>query len=205
MAEELLIQIPKDVENLLLPDPGLINFYKELSRRTLWIDGEIDVSCLEIERHILNFNKEDVGKPVEERQPIKLLFFTPGGDLDVNNSLIHLIMMSKTPVWGINLGAAHSAGAFVYLACHYRLAMPGSVFLLHQGSAGMSGTHEQVEQIGTEYKRQIKELVDYVEQRTKIPSATLRAKIKKEWFVGAAEALSYGICDKIVSSIDELL
>ena len=205
MSEQLLIEIPKDVENLMLPDPTLINFYKELGRRTIWIDREIDVSTLEIERHILNFNKEDEGKPVAERRPIKLMFFTPGGDLDVNNSLIQLIMMSKTPVWGINLGAAHSAGAFVYLACQRRLAMPGSVFLLHQGSAGMSGTHEQIEQVTTEYKRQITELVDYVEQRTRIPKKTLVKEIKREWFIKATEALGYGICDKIVDSIDELL
>lgn len=205
MSEQLCIEIPKDVENLMLPDPTLINFYKELDRRTIWIDREIDVSTLEIERHILNFNKEDEGKPVEERRPIKLMFFTPGGDLDVNNSLIQLIMMSKTPVWGINMGAAHSAGSFVYLACHHRLAMPGSVFLLHQGSAGMSGTTEQVEKVGLEYKRQIKELVDFVEQRTKIPPKILRAKIKSEWFVSATEALEYGICDKIANSIDDLL
>ena len=205
MAEELLIQIPKDVENLLLPDPGLINFYKELGRRTLWIDGEIDVGTLEIERYILIFNKEDEGKPVEERQPIKLMFFTPGGSLEVNNSLIAMIQMSKTPVWGINTGAAHSAGSFVFLACHYRLAMPGCVFLLHQGSSDMSGTHEQITQCTKEYERQITELVDFVEKRTKIPRKTLLKEIKREWFVGATQALDYGICDKIVSSIDELL
>lgn len=205
MADDLFVEIPRNAENLSLPSPELVNFYKEIERRTLWIDGEIDIGCLEIERYILNFNKEDVGKPVEERTPIKLLFFTPGGSIDVNNSLIALIQMSKTPVWGVNMGAAHSAGAFVYLACQYRLAMPGSVFLLHQGTAEMSGTHEQVRQVTNEYQRQIAELVEYVEKRTKIPHAKLTREIKKEWFIEAEEALSYGICDKIVTSIDEIL
>ena len=205
MANDLCIEIPRNAENLSLPSPELVNFYKEIERRTLWLDDEIDINCLEIERYILNFNKEDVGMPVEERAPIKLMFFTPGGSIDVNNSLIALIQMSKTPVWGVNMGVAHSAGAFVYLACQYRLAMPGSVFLLHQGSAELSGTHGQVEQITNEYKRQIAELVEYVGRRTKIPKAKLAREIKREWFVEAKEALSLGICDKIVDSIDELL
>ena len=206
MADDLmLIQIPKNVENLSLPDPSLVNFYKEIERRTLWIDDVVDLPTLEIERYILNFNKEDIGKPVEERVPIKLMFFTPGGDLDVNNSLIDLIMMSRTPVWGINMGVAQSAGSFIFLACHKRLAMPKSAFLLHQGSAQMAGTHEQVTQVTAEYKRQIDGLTDFVEQRTRIPRKTLASKIKKEWFVSAKEALELGICDKIVDSIEELL
>ena len=206
MADDLkLIQIPKNVENLSLPDPSLVTFYKEIERRTLWIDDVVDLPTLEIERYILNFNKEDAGKPVEERVPIKLMFFTPGGDLDVNNSLIDLIMMSKTPIWAINMGVAQSAGAFIFLSCHKRFAMPRSVFLLHQGSASMAGTHDQIEQVTTEYKRQIAELTDFVEQRTKIPRKTICTKIKREWFVGASEALEMGICDKIVDSIEELL
>ena len=206
MADDLmLIQIPKNVENLSLPDPSLVNFYKEIERRTLWIDDVVDLPTLEIERYILNFNKEDAGKPVEERVPIKIMFFTPGGDLDVNNSLIDLIMMSKTPVVGINMGVAQSAGSFIFLACHKRYAMPKGAFLLHQGSAQMAGTHEQVTQVTAEYKRQIDGLTDFVEQRTKIPRKTLISKIKKEWFISAAEALELGICDKIVDSIEELL
>lgn len=203
---ELCIAIPRVVENMSLPDPCLINFYKELERRTIWIDGEVDINSLEIERYILSFNQEDAGKPAEERKPIKLLFFTPGGDLDVNNSLIALIQMSKTPVWGINMGTAQSAGAFIFLACHKRLAMPNSVFLLHQGSAeGMSGTHEQVVQYTAEYKRMIAELIDFVESRTKIPRKTLVRDMKKEWFIPAKEAVELGICDGIVDSIEELL
>lgn len=200
-----MIEIPKQVSNLNLPDPSLINHYKELERRTLWIDDIIDDGCLEIIRHILAFNMEDAGVPPAKRIPIKLMFFTPGGDLDVNNSLIDMIQLSKTPVWGINIGIAQSAGAFIFLSCHRRFALPRSVFLLHQGSAGMSGTHEQVSQITAEYRRQIAELTEFVGTRTRIPEATLKRKLKTEWYVGANEAVDLGICDEIVNDVDILL
>ena len=83
--------------------------------------------------------------------------------------------------------------------------MPKSAFLLHQGSAAMAGTHEQVTQVTAEYKRQINGLTDFVEQRTKIPRKTLISKIKKEWYVNSSEALELGICHKIVDSIEEIL
>ena len=107
MADELCITIPKNAENLNLPDPTLVNFYKELERRTLWIDCEIDDGCLEIERYILLFNKEDVEIPIEERRPIKLMFFTPGtactgeyeniiGKTNANKIAFHCL---ELPIW----------------------------------------------------------------------------------------------------------
>lgn len=79
MAADLQIHLPPDIENLALPAPELVTYYRNLSNRTIWIDFEIDESCLEIERLILQWNKEDEGIPVEERKPIKLLIFSPGG------------------------------------------------------------------------------------------------------------------------------
>lgn len=202
---ELIVELPRYIEDLTLPDPSLVNYYRALDQRAIWIDDEIDVPTLEIEKNILIFNKKDEGEPIEERKPIKLMFFTPGGDLDVNNSLIDVIMLSKTPVYGINMGMAYSSGTFVFLACHKRYAMPRSTFLLHQGSAGMSGTHDQITQVTAEYKRKINELIDFIESRTTIPRKTLVREIKKEWFLTAKQALEFGICDEIVDSIDILL
>ena len=59
---------------------------------------------LNLVHYILKWNKEDEGKPIEERQPIKLMFFSPGGDLDINYTIIDVIHLSKTPIIGINIG-----------------------------------------------------------------------------------------------------
>lgn len=45
---DIQITIPKSAENLLLPSPELIQYYKNLDNRTIWIDSEIDEDYLDI-------------------------------------------------------------------------------------------------------------------------------------------------------------
>ncbi|MDD4279205.1 MAG: ATP-dependent Clp protease proteolytic subunit [Candidatus Sumerlaeales bacterium] len=203
---DFVVVIPESVENLMLPSPELVSFYRDLGSRTIWIDNDISIDSLDIEKYIIQFNRADKDVPVEFRVPIKLLFFTNGGDVDVHRSLIAVIEQSKTPVIGVNMGVAHSAGCYIFLACHKRLAMPRSVFLIHQGGTeGMSGTFDQVDKTMTEYKRLITEITDYVKSRTSIPHDMLAERIKTEWYLNADEAIKYGVCEKIVDNIDEIL
>lgn len=41
------IAIPQNVENLQLPDPSLLQFYKNYENRIIWIDDEISTMTLE--------------------------------------------------------------------------------------------------------------------------------------------------------------
>ena len=106
------IAIPQNVENLQLPDPSLLQFYKNYSNRILWIDDEITTLTLEYAKMIMQWNFEDKTNkiPNEKREPIKVVFFSPGGDLEVNNCLVDTIQLSETPVIGINVGMAASSG-----------------------------------------------------------------------------------------------
>lgn len=102
------IAIPSNVENLQLPDPTLLQFYKNYDDRIIWIDDEITTMTLEYAKMIMQWNSEDKKNniPAEERKPIKVIFFSPGGDLEVNNCLVDTIQLSQTKVIGINVGMA---------------------------------------------------------------------------------------------------
>lgn len=99
------IAIPSNVENLQLPDPTLLQFYKNYDDRIIWIDDEITTMTLEYAKMIMQWNSEDKKNniPAEERKPIKVIFFSPGGDLEVNNCLVDTIQLSQTKVIGINV------------------------------------------------------------------------------------------------------
>lgn len=129
--EGMNIILPKEVSNLQLPDPQLRNFYVDLSNRSFWIDDEINEYLLELIKYIVQWNKEDAKISIAERKPIKLFFFSPGGSLDVNYSLIDTIKMSRTPIIGINMGQCASAAAYIYLSCHKRFMLPHSYFIFH--------------------------------------------------------------------------
>ena len=200
------ITIPESVDNLALPDPSLLQFYKNSENRILWIDDEISNLTLEYAKMILQWNLEDKKNniPVEERVPIKILFFSPGGDLDVNNCLVDVISMSTTKVIGINAGEAASSGCFIYLSCHERLTFPNATFLIHQGAGGFEGTYEQVVAAILEYQRQIEDLRCFILSRTQIPEDLFEAKFSTDWYLSATEAVKYGIADRIIDSLDEI-
>lgn len=158
------IAIPSNVENLQLPDPTLLQFYKNYDDRIIWIDDEITTMTLEYAKMIMQWNSEDKKNniPAEERKPIKVIFFSPGGDLEVNNCLVDTIQLSQTKVIGINVGMAASSGCFIYLACHERFTFPTAEFLIHKGAGQFAGTYNDVVAAILNYQRQIEELGEFV-------------------------------------------
>ena len=132
MSDNLSILIPENIANYQLPDDSLLSFYQNLEERILWVSDEINVYSLELINHILRWNREDKGLACEERKPIRLLFFSPGGDIDVYQALYDIMKMSKTPVIGINISQCCSAAAYIFLACHKRYMLPHAYFLYHQ-------------------------------------------------------------------------
>ena len=202
----LNIAIPKDAENLQLPDPTLLQFYKNYENRILWIDDEITEYTLEFAKMIMQWNIDDdkAGIKQEDRKPIKIVFFSPGGDLEVNNFLVDTITLSKTPVIGVNAGMAASSGCFIYLSCHKRYTFPTAEFLIHQGAGTFSGTYDIVVSAIMNYQRQIEELGKFVLSRTKIPEDVFNENFTTDWYLSAKEAVEYGVADKIVTSFDEI-
>lgn len=205
MDQLLAVELPRYIENLNLPDPGLLMLYQNYENRIIWLDSDVNTDWLEYAKMIVKWNAEDKGKSDEDRKPIKLFFFSPGGDLDINNMLIDVIRLSKTKVIGINMGIAMSAGCFIYLACQERLTMPKATFLLHSGSAeNISGTAEQIQSYNAQYKKQVKQLKDWLIE-CGLPKKTVDSKMRGEWFFDAKEAIELGVAHKIIESLDEVI
>lgn len=201
------ISIPREIANLQLPKPELLEFYQNLHDRVIWLDADVDESCIDIAKYIIRINKEDFGKPIEDRTPIKLLLFSYGGDADINSFLIDVIKLSKTPIWGYNMGLCASAACFIFLATHKRYGMPSCRFLIHKGSAeNLSGTYDQIVAYVMEYQKSIADLAKYILDNTKIDKKTLGKYISTEWYISAEDALNkYGMLDGIVKTLDEVV
>lgn len=202
--DNVVVSIPERA-NATIPDPSLLWYYEDLEDRVYQLVGEVDEGLLDFSRHVIRWNREDKGKPVEERKPIKLFFFSPGGSLDINYSVIDIIRLSKTPIIGINMGVCCSAAAYIYLACHKRYMLPHSYFVFHQGSSQMSGTYGEVVAIMTDYQNQIAELSSFMEERTTYTSEEITDNIVTEWYVREEEALEKGVCHEVIEDIEVLL
>ena len=204
IPEQIEVHLPKQVENLQLPDPSLVTFYNNLEDRVVWIDYGIDEDILEVSRMILRWNNEDKNIPIEERQPIKLLLYSYGGDGQACFSLLDIIGLSKTPIYTINMGVSMSAGLLILLAGHKRFCLPHSIALAHSGSGGTQGTYEQTEAQMKDYQRFVKSMRDYILERTNIDAKTLSKNKGKEWYMYVDDQIKYHIVDKVVSDIDEI-
>ena len=198
------IAIPENIENMQLPSPELLTFYKNFEDRILWIDNEINDYSIEYAKYIMQWNRDDklAGIKKEDRKPIKLLFFSPGGDLNVNNMLVDTIALSETKVIGINCGMA---ACFIYLSCHERLTLPNAQFLIHQGAGSFEGTYDIVVSAITNYQKEIENLGKFVLSRTNIPENVFYENFITDWYIDANEAIKYGLCSKIITSLDEII
>ena len=55
------------------------------------------------------------------------------------------------------------------------------------------------------YQREIENLGKFVLSRTNIPEDVFESQFSTDWYISAEEALEYGVCHKIVKTLDEIL
>lgn len=202
--ENISIMLPQNLENMQLPAPELVNYYTDIEHRTFWIDGEVDITLMELVRYIIQWNREDAGTPKESRKPIKILFFSPGGDLDAYRALADVIELSMTPVIGIVIGTAYSAAGMIYLACHQRWMLKSSSILFHKGSSQMSGSFNEVYAAMLEYQDQVAEFAQVICEHSNYTEDEVEERLNSDWYIRPQEAVERGICDKIIDNISEL-
>lgn len=200
---ELALPIMPDVANLQLADPSLVNFYSDLSNRVYWLNDEINNYTFDLVQYITRWNREDKGKPIEERIPIRIIIDCGGGHLSVSETVSNIIKMSKTPVYGIALGYVASGASIIYLSCHKKYALPNSVFVLHKGScSGVSGTYDEIVAFARDYEKQMETLIDFYIKNTKYTEEEIDENIQTDWYIRIEEAQEKGLVDEVITDID---
>ena len=202
--ENVLLSIPTSVANLQLPDPDLRDFYQDEQDRVFWVTTEINDSLLDLVKMIVRCNKEDKGKAIEERTPIKVFIDSPGGDVCALWTTIKTIEISKTPVYTINYCTAYSAAADLLASGHRRFALPGTSVMVHSGSCMFGGTMEQAENMKKHFDKLGKKITDYFLAHTKVDPKTFKKKAPSDWYMDEDDALQNGLIDEIVTDLDTL-
>lgn len=201
------IMIPDEVENLKLPNPELVNYYKDCDNRMIYIDFEIDETLLrDIGRQIIEYNRIDYGVPDELRKPIVMLINSGGGCLDSTYATIAIMEMSKTPIITVNMNSAYSAAGLLLMAGHKRYCMQRSQVLIHSGSAsGISGNYEDIQESTKSYKKMVEEMREFIVSKTKIDKALMKKNQSKDWYLDTASQVELGCVDAVLSSLDDIL
>jgi len=198
---------PKWIYNLCYTEKYDIEDFDD---RRLFLNSEIDESVITtIAYHILRYNRLDKGIPVEERKPILLYLNTPGGSVVDGYGLIDTILQSKTPVYTINQALCASMGFLIFIAGSKRYTFKHGEFLMHDGSTfTYDSTAKARDRLDFETKELEKYTKEYIIGRTKIDEDLYKEKYREEWYMMAADALKYGVCDHIIGEdcdLDEII
>lgn len=196
--------VPEDIMDVNLPVPFLRDYYRDEAERIYRLNHDITEEDLSLVDLILRCNKEDKGKPVEERVPIKVYISTCGGDVVTLWTLIQTIQTSKTPVWTINISFAYSAGAELLAAGHKRFAFKGSQTMFHRGSCYFGGEQGVVESTKKHFDGIEKKLTDFLLSHTKIDAKAYKKKASFDIYMDEEEALKNAVVDEIVTDFDIL-
>jgi ATP-dependent Clp protease protease subunit len=202
-----VIDIPKDIADIKLPDPDLLRFYKNQKSRIIYLDYIIDEDFIQlVGNQIIEYNIEDKGKPVEERKPIVILINSGGGNLETCFAVVGIIEQSKTPVITVNLSSAHSAAGLILLAGHKRYCMPRSQMLIHKGSAsGISGNFDEIADSMKSYKKIVDDMINLICDKSKIERKDITKNCKPDWFLPVEQQIALGCVDKVLDSLDDIL
>ncbi|MEE1082688.1 MAG: ATP-dependent Clp protease proteolytic subunit [Paludibacteraceae bacterium] len=202
--ENVLLSIPDSVATLQLPDVSLRDHYQNEQDRVYILDTAIDDSTLELVKYIVRCNKEDAGKPTEERKRILIMIDSPGGSVEVLASLIGAIKISKTPVWTCCYCTAYSAAADLLACGHKRFAFPMTSMMFHAGSAYYQGSQNEINSAKKFFDSMGKRVTDEVNSRTKFDNKFLKKLKTDDMYMNEEDALQYAVIDEIVTDLDNI-
>jgi ATP-dependent Clp protease protease subunit len=110
------------------------------------------------------------------------------------------------PVRVIGTGWVASAGALIYLGGHKdkRFCLPNTRFLLHQPMGGVRGPATDIDIEAREIIKMRERLNRIIADETGQPIERVRKDSDRNYWMGAEEAIAYGMASRIVKTAAEL-
>ena len=173
--------------------------------RKYFFDVDVGFDILAFIRLVLRWNMEDKDLPADQRKPIWLYIMSYGGDIDYMWMALDTIKTSVTPIYTVNLGVAASAAALIFIAGHKRFMMPTAKLTIHEGSAQLAGDAIKVMDQSESYKKQLKQMKEFILDNSEIPRQQLMKKRSNDWELDAAYCIEHKACDKIITSVDDII
>ena len=205
---DLEVLIDDDIKTLSktdLPDYYLLSFYKRLANREIFWNCDVDTDLVDFSWQILEWNREDKDILIENRKPIIIYINSDGGCLNSTMNFIDMIKLSKTPVITIAMGKAYSAGGLLLMAGHKRYIFKDTTFLLHDGSTGAFGSVSKVVDSLEFTQKTEKRMKEFILSNTDIDEDLYDKNYRRDWFMFSDEIIKYGVADKIITDLSEIL
>lgn len=168
--------------------------------RTLIISGEVNQKlAAEVMGQVLAMS-------AESDEPITVFINSQGGHVESGDTIHDIIRFIRAPVRMVGTGWVASAGALIYVAVprERRFSLPNTRFLLHQPAGGARGTAADVEIEAKEILKMRERLNRVFAEQTGQPLERIVDDTHRNFWLGAREAMDYGLVGRIIQHIDEL-
>jgi ATP-dependent Clp protease protease subunit len=145
---------------------------------------------------LLHLESEDPEKD------ISLYINSPGGEVYAGMAMYDTIQYIKPDVSTICVGMAMSMGAVLLAggAKGKRYALPNAKIMIHQGSAGFSGTPADIDIQAREVLALRERMAEIISHHTGKPKDQVMQDIDRDRFMTAEDSKAYGIIDEVISS-----
>lgn len=170
-----------------------------LNDRIIFLGEEINsVSANLVVAQLLHLESQDAEKD------ISLYINSPGGEVYSGLAILDTMNFIKPQVSTICVGMAASMAAVLLSAGAKgkRFCLPHSKVMIHQPSGGAQGQQTEIEIVAEEIKKTRRELNQFLSDASGQPIEKVQADTERDNYLTAAEALDYGLIDRIVTSRD---
>eukprot|EP00815_Leptocylindrus_aporus_P007167 CAMPEP_0116067284 /NCGR_PEP_ID=MMETSP0322-20121206/10908_1 /TAXON_ID=163516 /ORGANISM="Leptocylindrus danicus var. apora, Strain B651" /LENGTH=204 /DNA_ID=CAMNT_0003554043 /DNA_START=170 /DNA_END=784 /DNA_ORIENTATION=+ len=173
-----------------------VDIYNRLYReRIIFLGQEIDDELAnQIIGVMLYLDQEDNTKP------IYLYINCPGGSVIAGLALYDCMNHIASEVITINVGLAASMASFILAGGSKgkRLALPSSRIMIHQPMGGAQGQAEDIKVEAAQIMRIRDNIVKLYSMMSGQTQEQITKDLDRDNFMGAYEALEYGLIDRVV-------
>jgi len=168
--------------------------------RTVLIFGEVDMKMAErVSAQLLAFAAEGDGD-------IRVIVNSPGGHVESGDTIHDMIRFVGPRIKMIGTGWVASAGAHIFLGAkkENRYCLPFTRFLLHQPLGGVRGQASDISIEAEEIIKMRERLIREIALETGQPYEKVVRDTERNFWMGAEEAVTYGLVSKVVARASEV-
>ena len=190
------ILVPTVIEKTAMGERAYDIYSRLLKERIIFLGTEVDETVANLViAQLLFLESEDPNKD------IKLYINSPGGSVYAGLAMFDTMNVIKPDVSTICVGMAASMGAVLLSAGAKgkRHALPNSKIMIHQGSAGFSGTPSDIEITAREVLKSRQKLDEILAEATGKPVDQVHKDTYRDYWMSAQEAMDYGLVDHVIA------
>lgn len=168
-----------------------------LKDRIIFLGEEVnEVTASLTVAQLLFLESEDPSKDIQ------LYINSPGGSVTAGMAIYDTMNYVKCDVSTICIGMAASMGAFLLSggAKGKRLALPNAEIMIHQPLGGAQGQATEIQIAAEHILKTRKKLNEILAKNTGKPLEVIQADTERDNYMSAAEAVEYGLIDKVIES-----